>query len=679
MLSKRVMVIAADKALQKRLSQSAMAAGGAVQTFGSVDEAPARLESDLILCALPAREPGAPPLPPPALARLSVRLADESRLVPIIPSADLEWTVALLADARTPCVIAADGLTASGATATIAKLLGRDLFGVDKLMPWGVRVYSALVSDYHEKSQAILAIGDFAQAMGVRRKYREQIDQCIDEMLMNALYDAPVGPDGKSLFAEVAVKDRVLMRADEKAVLQYACDGDRFVVSVRDAFGSLRKEIVLQYLDKCLHAAEQIDRKAGGAGLGLYLMCNSATEVAFHIFSGSATEVVCSFDLKQPRAQLQALGVFEERIEDAPRALTQPATLPSRRGRRHQDLAPPPSPPPRSVLLPIMMTFSVLLLLFAVAVAALPYLRKPTPAALRVESEPPGARVYVDGRPRGAAPLRLDGLDAGRAYALRAVLDGWRDDEQLVTAAAGESTVQLRLGEQHGVVALESEPAGARVIVAGQDTGKLTPTTQELVAGAHLEVTLRKDGFVDQTLTLIGPKAGERAVYRAALTLSPLAALLTVASEPADAVVSVDGLTLAPPAPSHDTFVAPGSKHKVKVSAPGFVDERAEVLVGGGEHKTVTLKLHEGGTLALRLNLPARVSIDGKPVGTAPLAPLGLPAGEHTLALEQKSPPVRWSTPLALETGQTLEVRLDFRADHTISGRVGDRAVSDKW
>lgn len=679
MLSKRVMVIAADKALQKRLAQSAMAAGGAVQSFAGVDEAPARLESDLVLCALPAREPGVAAIAPPSLARLSVRMTDEARLVPIIPAADLEWTVALLADAHVPCVLAADSLTAPGATATIAKLLGRDLFGVDKVLPWGVRIYSTLVSDYHEKSQAILTIGDFAQAMGVRRKYREQIDQCIDEMLMNALYDAPVDAQGRPLFADVPVKERVLMKAEQKAVLQYACDGDRFVVSVRDAFGTLRKDIVIHYLDKCLHAAEQIDRKAGGAGLGLYLMCNSATEVSFHVFAGSATEVVCTFDLKQARAQLQSLGVFEEAVDVA--KPTVPPTLPSRRGRRHQDLAPPPAAPPRSgVLLPVAMTFAVLLLLFAVGLAALPYFRKPPPpAALQIESEPPGARIYVDGRVRGPAPLHLTGLEAGHSYALRATLDGWRDDEQLVTAAAGEATVKLRLGEEHGVVTLESEPAGARVVIGGQDGGKLTPTTLELAAGANAEVTLRKDGFVDQTLTLTGPKAGERALYRATLTLSPRAALLTVASDPPDAQVSVDGLVLQPPAPSHDTFVAPDGKHKIRVSAPGYVDERAEVVVGGGEHRTVSLKLHVGGTLTLAVNVPARVSIDGKAVGTAPMPPLGLGAGEHSVTLEQRSPPIRWTTPVTLRTGQTVEIRLDFHADHSLTGHVGSRAIADKW
>src|SRR5438128_1111107 len=79
----------------------------------------------------------------------------------------------------------------------------------------------------------------------------------------DALYDAPVDESGKPVFAEVAVKDRIGMAVQEKAVVQYGCDGERFALSVRDAYGSIRKVTILSFLDKCLHTAglEQIDRK----------------------------------------------------------------------------------------------------------------------------------------------------------------------------------------------------------------------------------------------------------------------------------------------------------------------------------------------------------------------------------------------------------------------------------
>jgi hypothetical protein len=679
------MVVASDKSLQKRLAAGAMAAGGNVQSYASLEEVAGRVEVDLALVELAPRvaadslAPPSPPVIPPAIASLAARLPEDARLVPILPAPDLAWMTALLAEPRIACVLVGDVLTAGQVTSTVAKLLARDLFGVDKVLPWGVRVYSALVSDYNEKAAAIAAIGDFAQAMGVRRKYREQIDQCIDEMLMNALYDAPVDDAGKPLFADVPVRERVLMRADEKAVVQYGCDGDRFAVSVRDAFGTLRKETILFYLDKCLHApeGEQIDRKAGGAGLGLYLICNSASDVSFHIFAGSATEVICSFDLSAQRAQLRTLGVFEEQIEGA-RATSPVTTIPSRRGRRHEDLA-PPSPPPRSgALLPVMMTFAVLLLLFAVAQAALPYLRRPTASSLKIETDPPGALVSVDGRARGAAPVAID-AEAGRSYAVRAVRPGYREDEQLVTAAAGDSPVRLHLERLAATLAVETDPAGARVFVDGKETGKLTPATLELPPSAALELTLRKQGFVESTVKTTAPPPGERALYHTALPLEGSAALLTVTTEPPNANVSVDGLVLAPPAPSHDTFVAPGSKHKIKVSAPGFVDARAEVTVGGGEHRSLHLTLVEGGTLTLRTNVAAKVLLDDKAVGTAPILPLGVTAGEHTLALRGKAPAVDFSTKVSVEKGHTLEVRLDFNADHKVTGHIGERAIADQW
>ena len=658
MLSKRVMVIA-DKPFQKRLIAGAMAAGGAVQAFASTSELPARIEADLVLYAMGWS------ITDPAFTSLLARLPDGCRLVPILPAPQLEGMVSLLVDPRISTVLVAEEMSAQVVSGAVSKLLYGDLFGLEKVMPWGVRLYSMLVGDYQEKSFAIATIGDFAGAMGVRRKYREQIDQCIDEMLMNALYDAPVDDEGKQLFAGVAVKERVGLKVAEKAVVQYACDGERFAVSVRDSFGSLEKTTVLQYLDKCLHAqgAEQIDRKAGGAGLGLYLIANAATEVYFHIFEGRATEVVCSFDLTAARSQLRSFGIFHESLETNPgRQLGLGAsgirTLPTRKGRRREDIA--PSPQRASALLPALMTVAVLLLITAVALVALPYLRKPPEASLRIETDPAGATVYVDGRQRGASPITVGALEAGRSYAVRAALVGHRDEDQLVVAAGGESTVRMNLPQLKGSVAVESDPPGAHVLVDGHDTGKLAPTAVELAPGQKAELTLHKEGYLDQRLAVVGPGPGERAVYRSALGLSRDVAALHIASEPPGATVSVDGLALMPPQTEHDTFVKPGVTHHVRVSAPGYIDYREDLTLGGGEHKTLTPHLVRGGLLQLKTNVVARVLIDQKTIGIAPVAPLALPEGSHTLELRSDTPYLRYQGTFTVEKGKTVEQRLDF-------------------
>jgi hypothetical protein len=659
MLSKRVIVIASDKPLQKRLVAGAMAAGAAVQACDSTDELPPRFEAALILYATGWS------ISDPAFTALKSRLPEACRLVPVIPAPQLESMVSLLADSRTPSALVAEELTVHTVSSAVSKILYGDLFGLEKVMPWGVRIYSLLVGDYHEKSNAISSVGDFASAMGVRRKYREQIDQCLDEMLMNALYDAPVDDDGNPLFAAVPIKERVALRVEEKAVVQYACDGERFAVSVRDTFGSLERDRILQVLDKCLHAppTEQIDRqdtsRTGGAGLGLYLIANGATELYFHIFNGRATEVVVTFDLQAARSQLRSFGIYEEELANRS-GVPSPSgirTIP-RPGRRREDLLPKAPPPSRA--LAVMMPFSVLLLLVAVGLAAWPYVHGPTHVKLHVESDPPGAAIFVDGRSRGTAPIDVTDLEAGRSYAVRGALKGHRDDDQLVVATAGSSTVRLHLGNIAGVIALDCDPPGAHVIVDGKDIGRLTPTNVELEPQKTVTIRLRKQGYRDRELTVTGPAPGERAVYQTSLPLSPEVAGLRIEVSPPTAAVAIDGLALMPPAPEHDEFIKPGALHHVKVSAPGYIDFREDVYLAGGEHKSLRVKLALGGVLALKTNTAAKVFVDDKAVGTAPLAPLALAEGKHTLTLKSDKPALHFFTNVEVEKGKTNEQRIDF-------------------
>jgi hypothetical protein len=209
-------------------------------------------------------------------------------------------------------------------------------------------------------------------------------------------------------------------------------------------------------------------------------------------------------------------------------------------------------------------------------------------------------------------------------------------------------------------VGVESDPPGAHVILDGKDSGKLTPAQLDLDSGRTAEVVLRKEGFLDQRLTVTGPQAGERAVFRASLPLSPVVAALTVEVEPPGANVTVDGLALFPPAPSHDTFVKPDVPHVIKAGAPGFVEQRAELSLHGGEHQTLRWKLVEGGLLQLKTRVAAHLFIDDKLVGSTPIAALALAQGRHSVGLRAERPFLRYDTTITVEKGRTVEKALDF-------------------
>jgi hypothetical protein len=151
----------------------------------------------------------------------------------------------------------------------------------------------------------------FAEESKMRRQVRSAIGQVCEELLMNALYDAPVDAAGKAVFADVDPHDRTKTRSPRPVSIRYAATATHFAVAVRDRFGRLAKNTILAYIDKCIHApdGEQIDRKTYGAGLGLYLVANAAATYVVNVAYGIATEVVCMFD-RGAKTPLRLVGMF---------------------------------------------------------------------------------------------------------------------------------------------------------------------------------------------------------------------------------------------------------------------------------------------------------------------------------------------------------------------------------
>ena len=143
----------------------------------------------------------------------------------------------------------------------------------------------------------------------MRRQVRTAIGQVCEELLMNALYDAPVDEEGHQIFAEIDPHDRIETRSPRPVSIRYAATDTQFAVAVRDRFGRLAKNTILSYIEKCITSPNQIDRKTYGAGLGLYLVANAAASYVVNVAYGIATEVVCTFD-RGAKSPLRLVGVF---------------------------------------------------------------------------------------------------------------------------------------------------------------------------------------------------------------------------------------------------------------------------------------------------------------------------------------------------------------------------------
>ena len=607
MLSKRVLAVAADKVAAKRLASGLMAAGATVETVAALSELPrGQLHADLVVVLVADTGDR-------GVAEASARLAPGAHLVAVIPSSSLEDTVRVMQAGKVSAVLVADDLEGGRLAGVAHRLMFGDLFGVEKVMPWGVKIYSMLVGDYQEKSVAIAAVSDFAAAIGVRRKYREAIEQALDEMLMNALYDAPVDASGAQVFADVPTKTRISLRMEQKATVEYGCDGTTFALSVRDSFGTLRRETVLKYLDKCLHDDQQIDRKGGGAGLGLYIISNAATQFVINVHPGVATEALCTFDLNAAKVQLKSFGMFHERIDSSGRLIA---------GRSRLLSAVTPTvaagglQPSRALI--GLLSAAIVAILALIGVVAYPRLAPPSHGALAVITQPAGATVEIDGVAKGTTrmdgePLVITDLVVGQKYKVEVHRAGHASTMELVTPRPEGLTLSLALPPLAATLVLATTPPGATLTLDGRDAG-MTPTSiADLAPGSTHAVKVTKPGYNDLEQTVTAPQPGERTEVQLFLVRTPELAAVRLESDPPGADILQNGELLAglrTPVPDHTVQV--GRSYSFTMRLVGHMPETITVTVQQGQTVPVVARLKRGGLYVLETNVPeARVTVTG--------------------------------------------------------------------
>lgn len=186
---------------------------------------------------------------------------------------------------------------------TSLKLLRGDIFGVERYLTHGIQVHERDIRTYDEKRIGIAAVADYAKDLGCRRQLIARIESVTDELLMNALYDAPFLRTG------INYRDHAIPGGGAigpgTALLRYACDGNYLGVSVRDGYGELRKASILDHLarardDKGAPRRLEEVSATGGAGLGLYFILNSVTRFVANVDTGATTEVIGLFDMRGP-------------------------------------------------------------------------------------------------------------------------------------------------------------------------------------------------------------------------------------------------------------------------------------------------------------------------------------------------------------------------------------------
>lgn len=190
-----------------------------------------------------------------------------------------------------------------------------DLEGLKPFLHWGARMHETYVTSSEELHQVVEWVPSFCEKLGTPPKVQESFAELTHELLMNAVYDAPVDDQGNPLFAHDR-KQEVQLAPEHAVWFSIGTDGDTLAVSVRDPFGRLKRHHVFTGMHRALSANGQLDTQGGGAGLGMMYIYQHGRASFFTVKPGISTEVTVLYDLSLNRREFsttpRSVHFFEE-------------------------------------------------------------------------------------------------------------------------------------------------------------------------------------------------------------------------------------------------------------------------------------------------------------------------------------------------------------------------------
>jgi len=197
---------------------------------------------------------------------------------------------------------------------------------------------------------------------------------------------------------------------------------------------------------------------------------------------------------------------------------------------------------------------------------------------LVVRSNPPGARITIDGRnnPEWVTPYTIPDLTTGY-HSVVVAKEGYGDAQRSVSIEGGRAnTIDAVLTMPGGEISINTNPAGLEVVIDGRSFGR-SPIQAEVSVGQHTYVikcpedsyersfTMKDEGLVSKTFTC-------------GMTTAPVSTgIVEVRTIPYGATVYADGKPVQGTTPTN--FRLPAGRHTLTISLSGYPPLQKEVDV----------------------------------------------------------------------------------------------------
>jgi serine/threonine-protein kinase len=272
--------------------------------------------------------------------------------------------------------------------------------------------------------------------------------------------------------------------------------------------------------------------------------------------------------------------------------------------------------------------------------------------SVSIDSRPQGADVLISGVLRGKTPLKLS-LFTGQ-HSMQLNFGGVTRTLPLDIQAGTIVSQYVEFATEEvvttGRLEIGSDPSGAQVRVDGTPRGTTPLSLASIEPGEHSVVISSGDTTVTRRVTVA---AGATATVVASVTAAGTAGGYVSFSAPFALQVFENGQLLG--TTEVNRLMLPAGRHELElVNSPLEFRRSVAVQVAAGKTACVPVAVPDG-TVSLNAQPWADVTLDGRPLGTTPLANIVVPIGSHEIVFShpqfgerKRSVTVTASTPVRI-------------------------------
>jgi len=197
---------------------------------------------------------------------------------------------------------------------------------------------------------------------------------------------------------------------------------------------------------------------------------------------------------------------------------------------------------------------------------------------LVVRSNPPGARITIDGRSDSGwvTPYTIPDLTTGY-HSVVVSKEGYGDAQRSVSIEGGRaSTVDAALTMPGGEISITTNPAGLEVVVDGRSVGR-SPIQAVVGVGQHTYVIKCPEDSYERSFTMKDGGLLFKGLTCGLMAAPASTGIVEVRTIPSGATVHADGKPVQGTTPTN--FRLPAGRHTLTISLSGYLPLQKEVDV----------------------------------------------------------------------------------------------------